>query len=267
MAAMITSAQNPLIKRIRRLAQRKYRLREGAFYVEGLRGVLAALEQGAPVELLVYSPDLLQSEVGRAVVAREEADGRQCVPVAETLFRSLSERAQPAGLAAIVATRLANPAELILAPTDLVVALSAISDPGNLGTIIRTADSAGARAVILVGQTTDPFHPGAVKASMGSLFALPLLHLPDEDALLAWARRQGATLLATSAHAAESVWDVAPAWPLLLLLGSEREGLAEEVLAAADHRVAIPMWGSATSLNLAVAAGILLFEMRRRQQR
>ena len=262
---MITSAQNPLIKRIRRLQQRKYRTREGAFYVEGLRAVLAALEQGAPVEQLVYCPALLQSAIGQAAVAREAAAGRECVPVAETLFRAFSEREQPAGLAAIVSTRLADPETITLAPDDLVVALLEVSDPGNLGTIIRTADSAGARALILVGQTTDPFHPGAVKASMGSLFALPLLQLADGAALLAWARRRRANIVATSARAAESVWTVQPAWPLLLLLGSEREGLPDDLLAAADQRVAIPMRGSATSLNLAVAAGILIFEMRRRQ--
>jgi TrmH family RNA methyltransferase len=203
--------------------------------------------------------------VGQAAVAREAATGRTCTPIAESLFRSLSERSQPAGLGAIVAAQLADPAQVVLSPADLVVALVGVSDPGNLGTIIRTADSAGARAVVLVGQTTDPFHPGAVKASMGSLFALPLLHLADEAALLAWGRSQGATLVATSAHAAESAWTVQPRWPLMLLLGSEREGVPERLLSAADHRVAIPMWGSATSLNLAVAAGILLFEMRRRQ--
>jgi RNA methyltransferase, TrmH family len=143
-------------------------------------------------------------------------------------------------------------------------ALHEIGNPGNLGTIVRTASAAGASGVILIGPSADPYDPAAVKASMGALFTVPVVAAASAAEFLDWARARSLTVVATSGRASVSCWDADLRPPLALLLGSEGDGLPDELLAAADLSVAIPMTGTAESLNLAVAAGILLYEVRRR---
>jgi RNA methyltransferase, TrmH family len=260
---VITSYQNPLAKRIRRLERKKHRQEEGAFFVEGIRVVLAALEQGAPVELLVYAPELLSSKVAGEAISRHEALGGEAAAVSGEVFRSFSQRENPAGLGAIVGTRLRALGELAVSADAIFVAAHDTGDPGNLGTIMRTMDGMGAAGLILVGQTTDPFHPTAVKASMGTLFRVPVAQAAELEAVWAWAAQQGIFTVATSARAQHNFWEAPYRFPALLLLGSEGEGLPAEVLARADLAVSIPMHGAASSLNLAVAAGLLLYELRR----
>jgi TrmH family RNA methyltransferase len=260
---MITSAQNPLVKRLKRLQLRKYRLREGAFYVDGLRPVLSALEQGAEVEEVVFSPDLLTSAAARAALEAFAARGGRVTPLAAGLFDLFSDRDHPVGLGAIVRAAWTPLAQLPVTPRAFFAALLEPSDPGNVGTILRTVDSAGASGVILVGRSTDPFHPTAVKASMGALFTVPVAQVATRDELFAWAAEHGVATVATSAKAEVSHWSAAYRFPALLLLGSERMGLDAATQERADLAVAIPMHGAASSLNLAVAAGILLYELRR----
>jgi TrmH family RNA methyltransferase len=142
--------------------------------------------------------------------------------------------------------------------------LHAPGNPGNVGTIVRTASAAGASGVILIGPSADPYDPAAVKASMGALFTVPVVSVPSAAEFLGWAADSGVTVAATSARAGLSCWEAELRPPLALLLGSEGTGLPDEVIDAADLRVAIPMTGTAESLNLAVAAGVLLYEVRRR---
>ena len=260
---MITSHRNPLVKRIRRLQQKKYRRQEEAFFVEGIRAVLMALERRAPVETVVYAPELLTSEIAWEAIARWQAAGGEATMISGDLFHTISERDNPVGLGAVVATRLHSLAALTASEGDIFVALDDISDPGNLGTIVRTLDGMGGAGLILVGQTTDPFHPTAVRASMGALFTVPVAEVGDMDEVWKWAQANSAQTIATSAHADELFWAADYRFPVLLLLGSEGEGLPPAVLERADLSVSIPMHGASSSLNLAVAAGLLLYELRR----
>jgi RNA methyltransferase, TrmH family len=261
---IITSLQNPLLKRIKRLRQKKYRQAEGCFYVEGLRATLTAVEQGASLDSVVYAPDLLTSEVGLTAVVQLEQQGVPVFALSAAAFQAISERENPVGLGAVVQAKLSALADLSVDDTAVYVALVDIGDPGNLGTIVRAADAVGAAGVILAGQTVDVFHGTAVKASMGAIFTVPLVHLPDIEPLWAWAAAQGVSVVATSARAEENYWMADYGRPCLLLMGSEGEGLDAATLARADQRVSIPMRGSATSLNLAMATGLMLYEILRR---
>ena len=258
---MLTSFSNPLIKRIKRLQRKKHRQQEGVFYAEGLRVVLAAVDAGAPIETIVYSSELLTSRRAWQMLTEQQAAGTACVEVAANLFQSISSRDNPVGLGAVIAEQWTPLEEFAARPDDIFVALVNVSDPGNLGTVLRTADAAGAAGVILAGQSVDPYHPTAVKASMGSLFHVPMALASDVEMLLSWASSRGISSLATTAGAKRSYKEAEYRFPLLLLLGSEGEGLPAAAIAAADQAVAIPMHGSASSLNLAVAAGILLYEL------
>jgi RNA methyltransferase, TrmH family len=261
---MITSFSNPLVKQIKRLRQKKYRQEEGLFFIEGLRVVLTAVEQSAPLESLVYAPELLTSEVARQVIIEQQAQGVRCVSVAAAVFQAISERDNPAGLGAVVQAGWRPLHELPVTATAVYVALFDISDPGNLGTILRTLDATGASALILVGETADPFHSTAVKASMGALFTVPISQVSGAPTLLDWAGRHGIQTVATSAKATASYWAASYRRPLLLLMGNEGEGLPAAVMAAAGQSVTIPMSGTVSSLNLAVATSLLLYELRRR---
>jgi TrmH family RNA methyltransferase len=256
----ITSFSNPLVKRIKRLRQRKHRQEEGAFFVEGLRVVLTALERGAPVECLVFAPELLSSPAARAAVAAFAGPIHELAPA---VFGSISERDNPAGLGAIVQSGAVELDDLPIGQGSVLLALEEVSDPGNLGTILRTADAAGVRGIILAGTTTDPYHPTAVKASMGTLFTVPVSRVGTMAELLEWAGRRDLMTVATSAKAPTLYWQARYRRPLVLLMGSEREGLGPEVLEAADLAVTIPMRGAASSLNIAVATALLLYEIER----
>ena len=266
-AGLVSSAANPLSKRMRLLADRRHRRREGAFVVEGIQPVWQAVEAGADVEMLVAAPDLLArwpgGERAAAMVAGQEGRGTAVTRMTAELFTRLSGRDAPSGLAAIVRGRTSGLADLRVAPDSVFAALHEISNPGNLGTVIRTASAAGAAGVVLLGSSTDPFDPAAVKASMGALFTVPVAHEPDATAFFGWAAAAGVTVVTTSGGAVDSFWETRYPRPAAFLLGSEGAGLPADILARGDRQVRIPMTGTAESLNLAVAAGLLLYEAAR----
>jgi len=262
MTELITSAANPVVKRMRLLGDRKHRRREGAFVVEGIQPVWQAVEAGADVEVLVVAQALLGSRAAE-LVAAQEAAGTRVARVTGELFARLSARDGPSGLAAIVRARVPGLASLPVTPDAVFVALHEVGNPGNLGTIIRTADAAGGSGVVLIGPAADPFDPAAVKASMGALFAVPVARAADPAEFLAWAAGSGVSVVATSAGARTGFWEAGYARPLALLLGAEGAGLPDDLLAAGDLQVRIPMAGTAESLNLAVAAGLLLYQARK----
>ncbi len=259
MPEVIVSAANPLIKRVRLLGDRRHRQREGAFVVRGIQPVWQAVEAGADVEVLIVAPDLLR-EPAASMVAEREASGVRVARLSAGLFGRIADRDGPSGLAAIVRGRPGTLGDLAVGPESVFVALHEIGNPGNLGTIIRTADAAGAAGVILAGACTDPLDPAAVKASMGAVFGVPIAVAASAEDLLGWCRASGLTLAVTSGTGSGTLWETPLPRPIVILLGSEGSGLSADLLAAGDVRLRIPMTGTAESLNLAVAAGILLYE-------
>ena len=259
MTDVITSAANPLIKRVRLLGERRHRRREGAFVVRGVQPVWQAVEARADIEVLIVAPRLLRGPAA-GMVAEQEARGVRVARLSAELFGRIGDRDSPAGLAAIVRKRAAALGELAVRPDSVFAALHEVANPGNLGTIIRTADAAGSAGVILVGQCTDPYDPAAVKASMGAIFSVPIAAVATPAEFLNWCREHGIALAVTSGSASGSLWETALPQPLAILFGSEGVGLPEELLAAGDLRLRIPMTGTAESLNLAVAVGVLLYE-------
>jgi RNA methyltransferase, TrmH family len=249
---------------MRRLADRKYRRREGAFVVQGIQPVWQAVEAGAPIETLIVAPDLVRQPAALAMVAEAEAAGTPVARLDALLFGRLADRELPGGLAAIVSFRPGLLTDLPVSADSLYTALHEAANPGNIGTIIRTASAAGAAGVIVIGPAADPYDPAAVKASMGALFTVPLAHASSAEEFLDWAVGHGISVVATSGRAAVSCWDAELPLPLSFLLGSEGAGLPDWLLDRVPAQVRIPMTGTAESLNLAVAAGILLYEARRR---
>jgi len=265
----ITSFKNPKVKYLRSLRMRKYRQREGHFLAEGIRIVEEALTCGAAVETLVYAPDLLISERAKALVEQVERTRR--LALSGDVFRALSERDEPQGIAALIRIEDRSLATISLSNDMLVVVAYQLRDPGNLGSIVRTADAAGVTGVIVVGPSVDIYDSRAVRATMGSLFALPVVCLPRDATLSPWyaeVRAAGVPLfvVASSAHGQQDYFDVNYCRPLALLVGSERHGLPASVCASADAVVRLPMAGRATSLNVSAAAAALIYEAVRQRR-
>jgi TrmH family RNA methyltransferase len=261
----IESPANPLVKRMRALEQRKVREREGAFVVEGIQPVWHAVESGAAIETLIVAPELLTSVPAQEMVARQRAAGTRVAEMSATLFARVATREHPSGLAAIVRVQQRSLDDLTVTPTSLFVALHEAGNPGNLGTILRTVDAVGGSGVILIGDGTDPSHPSAVRASVGTIFRLPIVHVEAIADVQAWCAARQIAVITTSTRAPHDYWHVTYPTPSLVLFGNEGRGLAPEVIAAGDLAVRIPMHGGASSLNLSVAAGVLLYEILRQR--
>jgi RNA methyltransferase, TrmH family len=262
--ALISSRNNPKIKLARLLRQRKARQESGLFLVEGIRPVGEAVQARAQIDTIFYAPDLLTSSFARDLIQTQEQAGVTCLPTTPEVFAALADKENPQGLLALVHKRERNLADLNPENFPWGVALVAPQDPGNLGTILRTVDAVGASGMLLLDSSVDLYHPSAVRASMGALFWLPSVSAGFSD-FAAWSQGHGYCIYGTSAHAQVDYRDVPVyAWPRILLLGSEREGLTEEQMQICDVMIRLPMLGHATSLNLGVAAGVMLYAMLER---
>ena len=266
-AELITSPSNSHLKRARKLRQRKYRDKEGAFFVEGIQPVTQAIVHNAAVDVLLAAPDVLGEHPVSVLVEEERDRGVEVAWLSREAFESISARDDPSGLAAIVRAAPRAIHELAVHPGSVFVALDEVGNPGNLGAIIRTLDAVGGDGLVLMGSATDPYHPTAVKASMGTIFARPVCRVSGFPDLRSWAESHDLTVVTTSAKADLDHWDAPLQLPAVLVLGSEGRGLPAEVLDAGDVAVRIPIEGSASSLNLAIAASVLLYEIQRRRRK
>jgi TrmH family RNA methyltransferase len=263
---LITSTANLAIRRIRALRQRKARTESGLFLVEGIRLVTAAVECGAEIETVIVAPALLTSTVARAATEQARARGAGYLEVSPEVFGSLSGKEGPQGLAAVVHQRWYELAEIDPTGDFCWVALEAAQDPGNVGTILRTADAVGASGLILLGHSTDPHDPAALRASMGAIFSQRLVRASAEE-FVAWSLAHRLMLIGTSDAARQAYQAIRYQPPVVLLMGSERQGLSEDLQRICTAVVSIPMVGRSDSLNLAVATGVTLYEIFNQQHR
>ncbi|MGD8402961.1 MAG: RNA methyltransferase [Anaerolineales bacterium] len=257
---LLTSLSNPLVKQARALRQRKARGTSGLFLVEGLHHVGSAVEAGWGIERLIFAPDLLTGDFAQALLDEARRSGLTIQPVSAKVMDSLTEKENPQGILATVKQR-----SLQLSDLDSVgsaVALVSPQDPGNVGTILRTIDAAGADALFTLDGGVDLYHPTCVRASMGTLFWKPVVQTSFVE-FVAWAKKKELQLVGTSAHAQRDYHEIGLGnSPWVLVLGSEQKGLSEEQIAACDLTISMPMRGRVSSLNLAVAAGILLYALK-----
>ena len=255
----IISHSNPKVKQARALRQRKQRDATGLFLVEGLFHIGEAMAARAAIDSLFYAPDLIESDFARQLIDRAAAEGITCYETTAEILASLAEKENPQGVIAVVAQQRVKLADLTPQNFPWGVAIVCPQDPGNVGTILRTIDAVGASGLILLDSGVDPYHPTAVRASLGSIFWYPIVCASFSE-WSQWAQRQGYHVYGTSAGGSVDYREVeAYERPLIALLGSEREGLSREQAAVCQQLVRLPMHGHVSSLNLAVAAGVLLY--------
>ncbi|MCY1140158.1 rRNA methyltransferase [Actinoplanes sp. Pm04-4] len=241
------------------LTNRTKRHRAGEFLVHGVRPISLAVDYGWPVRDLIYPDRQSLSSWAREMLDRS---GARPVAMDPALVAELADK-ESAELIAVVGL----PDRPALPDADLVVVFDRPSTPGNIGTLIRSADAFGAAAVVVTGHAADPYDPKSVRASTGSIFALPVIQADGPDDVLPWAARNGVQLVGTDEHGAVEVADHDLTGPTALLIGNETAGLSAAWKAAADVLVRIPITGAASSLNAATAATVVLYEVSRQRSR
>lgn len=259
----VTSLANPIIKDIKALANKKDRDETKSFMAEGLKLVIDALELGFEIKTLVYAKNVKDKPQVVQVATKTVARGGLVLEVSEKVLSSITRRDNPQMVVGIFEQRYQSLKDLKPQLGETYVALDRVRDPGNLGTIIRTADAAGASGIILVGETTDPFSLETVRATMGSVFAMPVARASVDD-FIRWQKSAGVKVVATHLAGAVDYRTIDyKSKPVVILMGNEQAGLPEELAREAGALARIPQAGRADSLNLAIATGIMLFEARR----
>ena len=294
---LITSVNNQRVKEVANLKQKKYRTESRTFFAEGLRAVQEAVQYADVTELFYTEAEAGRldevlkaagnvpadtkeksenkknannNNAGTAKKRNEAANGIRMYQVDEKVMAKLSDTKAPQGVLAVIRTPEQNLRQLRPGTASdnnaPVIILDRVQDPGNLGTIIRTADAVGALGLILLEGCVDAYSPKVVRASMGSLFHLPVVQDVTAEEALTWCYRNGYEPAATALKNAQNVYKADISKKMAFLFGNEANGVAEELQAAAETRLFIPMAGLAESMNVAMAAGIILFEGLRQRK-
>ena len=262
----ITSLQNPRVKQLVKLRDRRPRDEAGVFLVEGYREVRRALEKKIPLRELYFSPAWFLGENEPALIEEARAAGAQLFELAKDTFAKVAYRERPDGLLAVAPQWRRALDDLPLPPEPFLLVVEAIEKPGNLGTILRSADAAGCDAVVVCDPVTDIFNPNVVRASTGVLFSVPLV-VEESARVQRWLQEHRIRTVATTPAAEKIYSDVDLRGALAVIMGSEQYGLSDFWLQHADVPVRIPMAGQADSLNVAMATIITLFEAVRQRSR
>jgi TrmH family RNA methyltransferase len=263
---VIQSRQNPRIQAVARLRDRPEREARGLFIAEGLRELSRARERQVEVLEVYFCPELFRGVEAAELVSGCRAAGIDCCEVGRSAFEKISGREGPDGLLGIAKTWDCSLERLQLSANPLLLVAESVEKPGNLGALLRTADSAGCDALIVCDPITDLFNPNVVRSSQGALFSVPVAVCTSQQAA-AWMKAKGVRSLATSPAATKTFWDVDCRGPSALLLGSEKDGLSDFLLGSANEEISIPQAGLSDSLNVSMAAGIVLFEAVRQRRK
>ena len=258
----ITSIHNPRIKSLAKLRKRSERDNQGIFVTEGYRPITRALAAGFHFDEIYYSSEWFLGENEPELLKKAEAAGARLTKVGKEAFLKIAYRERPEGLIAIGKQWHTSLSDVSLSDTPFVIVVEAIEKPGNLGTILRSADATGAEAVIVCDAVTDLFNPNVVRASTGVLFTTPTV-ITDSKSTIEFLRQKGIKTLAATPAATEIYTDVDMTGPLALVMGSEQFGLTDLWLKDCDIPVRLPMAGIADSLNVSAATVALAYEVVR----
>lgn len=258
---MLTSLQNPLVKSIRKLHQVKARRSQAQFLLEGTHLIQEALATHYPLAIACYTPAWAEAHPELALSLNQSAERVELV--SDAVLEGMATTQHPDGVVAIAPQVFRSPNPVV---QGIGLAVETLQDPGNLGTIIRTAVAAGAEGLWLSADSVAPDHPKVLRASAGQWFRLPMAVVDDLDPLLTDWARAGVQLVATSSYATVDYWSVDFTQPTVIVLGNEGAGLSAELQRRAAVQVRIPMAGGVESLNVGVSAALLLYEAQRQRR-
>ena len=257
---IITSKENSEIKRIKKLYEKKYREEENSFIIDGIKIFNEAVREKAKIEKVFYCRELLEKNSQLTNQSFfNSLDKFEKMEISETLFKYISELQNPQGIIAIISKD--NNQEIDF-NQELFLALDDIQDPGNIGTIIRTADSSGINQIICSKNTADCYNSKVIRATMGAIFRVKVIYNDNLKDVLEKFKEKNIKVLATNLQEAKSIYEE-DLKKSIIVIGNEANGVSKEILQVATNKIKIPMDGRAESLNAAVATGIIIFEAKR----
>ncbi len=264
MTQVITSLQNNTVKLVAALSAKKQRDKHGLFVAEGVRLVEEAVAAAWPIEFFVYCERLLLQERGSRLLEQLRQNGLQGLQLAENVWQKICLTENSQGIIAVIKKRAASLQDL--AKADCIAVLDEVQDPGNVGALIRTAAAAGCDGVLLTCGSADPFSDKAVRAAMGALFKIPVVENLKRETLLEFCREHQIRLVSTCLEGALPYDEVAYRGQNAIVFGNEGNGVADEIIAASDAKIRIPLYREVESLNVAAAAAVVLYEALRQKK-
>ena len=257
--APLTSKENKAVRYLVSLSDPKARKKEKAFLIEGLKMVEEALRDKLGVKQVIASPSLTQHH-GKGVLKLAERQGVELLWISERLLGSISDSKTPQPVMAVVELREHTEDQLIAHSSKLIVIAHQLQDPGNLGTIIRTAEAVGASGVAITPHTVDAYNGKAIRGSMGSILRVPVVRIQNEHDFIGRCKERGFQTVALEVNGRTTPFELDLTAPTVIMLGQESSGLQAEDLLDFDHRVRIPMAETIDSLNVATSAAVILYE-------
>lgn len=260
----LTSKDNSTIRQLRSLSDAKHRKKEKSFLIEGLKMVEEALRDELGVLLVIATPSLLQHH-GKGVLKLAESRQKPVLWISDKVMDSLADSKTPQPVMAEVGMKQHSEESLLADDRELIVIAHQLQDPGNLGTIVRTAEAAGASGVAMVSPSVDPYNPKAIRASMGSIMRVPVIATADAAQLIEKCKARSFQTVATVLTGSRLHFDIDLRKPTVVILGQEGGGLPPDLMSAVDYQVRIPMAGTIDSLNVATAGAVMLYEAVRQR--
>lgn len=261
--SQITSSKNKLIKEIKSLYRKKGRQKQKSFLIEGIKIIEEAIENEYPIKHIIYTDYLMESEEGRKFFSKIEGF-ESLIYVPENIFKEISDTENPQGIIGVSNIVSRNIEEIYMNTKKSLLFLDGIQDPGNMGTIIRTADAFSMDGIIIREGSVDPYNPKVIRSTMGSIFRMPLYYSKGIDELEKL-KSKGVNIYSTALGGSIPIYSVDFKEDFVLIIGNESKGASEEVFSLSDKLIKIPMTGKAESLNAAVAASIIMYEVMKQR--
>lgn len=248
---IITSKDNEIIKNIKKLKEKKYRL--DSYIVEGIKMVKEAINENQEIALIAIREDFKIDFDTKKI---------KIVTISNKIFNDISDVKTPQGILAVIKKNQNNQIET---NQEYILALDSLQDPGNMGTIIRTADSANINQIIINKTTVDPYSPKVIRSTMGAIYRTNIIEVEDLKATLKEMKSKGFQIITTDLKATQSIYDINYNNKTVVVIGNEANGVSQEILQTADKKVIIPMLGKTESLNASIAASIMIYEYVRQK--
>jgi TrmH family RNA methyltransferase len=264
MSELISSSQNSKIKFLRSLYRKKYRREENKFLLEGRRIVEDALKEKANLSQAYYSPQFIDNQINRELVKKLKSN-TEVFQIEDSLLEEVADTETPQGIIAVVDQPEFDLNEFVAGENDFFLIVDKVQDPGNLGTIVRTADGAGVDGIFLLKGTVDIYNLKTIRATMGSLFRVPIFHLDKPDDLNKILQIKDIQIVVGDVAAKNYYYELDYKRPTAIVVGNEGRGVQQETLKLAKHKVKIPLAKGVESLNVAIATGVMLYEVARQR--
>lgn len=266
MNPIITSSSNSVIKHVKSLHKKKARWKAKNFFVEGLRAVEASIVSEAEIEHILYSDSIFQTKRGEELYNKINSYDN-VYQITEKLLKEVSDTENPQGIIAVLKFNISTIEDIIEDKDNFLVILDDVRDPGNMGTIIRTADALGANGIIVTQGCVDVFNPKTIRSTMGSILHLPIAYESDIVDVIESLKTQGVKVISTALESSDFCYNTDFKDDFALVIGNEATGVSQKVLEISDYITKIPMSGKAESLNAAIASGIVMYEASRQRQK